>query len=117
MTSAIFTGSPTVLIYAGAPQNPIAADNVVTINFGLRGTFGALFPLFNGDGPAQQFIQSLGPSGAGMAACPVAGLAELESLLSDLKQRGVTYVDFNADRRNPNPIPIDDVLASLRNRP
>lgn len=112
MTSAIFTGAPTVLIYAGAPQNPIVADNVVTVNFGLQGgPSGVLVPLFLGDGSAQQFIQS---RGQGMTACPVAGLAELEVLLTDLKQRGVTHVDFNAAR---NPIPVDDVINSLRNRP
>ena len=115
MASAIFTGSPTVLIYAGAPQNPIVADNVVQIDFGSQGvSLGVLIPLFRSDGPAQQFIQSLGHSGKGMSACPVVGLAELEVLLTDLKQRGVTHVDLNAAR---NPTPIDYVLASLRNHP
>src|SRR5262245_38931877 len=115
MASAILTGSPTVVIHAGAPQSPIAADNLVRVNFGSQGSpLGVLVALFLGDGPAQQFIQSLGQSGKGMTACPVPGLAELEVLLTDLKQRGVTHVDFNAKR---NPIPIDDVIDSLRNRP
>jgi hypothetical protein len=40
-----------------------------------------------------------------------------EMLLTDLKSRGVTHVDFNANRKRPNPTPIDDVITSLQSRP
>jgi hypothetical protein len=38
-------------------------------------------------------------------------------VLVGLKGTRTTHVNFNAERDNPNPIPIDEVIGSLRSRP
>ncbi len=111
-----FNEPPTLLLYPAAPQQA-AAQNIVTIGFGLAdGTAGVLVPLFIGDEPAKRFIASLGPQGAGMKLIHMQDLKSLEILLVDLKKNGTTHVNFNAERDNPNPISIDEVIDSLRNR-
>jgi hypothetical protein len=110
-----FTGTTTVLLYSQAPQ-VVLAQNVVTVRFGLGGTDGVLVPLFFDQASAGQFAASLGQA-QGMNPCEVGGFDALEQLLADLKGTGTTHVNFNADAARPNPIPIDEVLDSLRNRP
>lgn len=107
---------PTVLLYPGAPKLA-TAQNVVTINFGLTdGTHGVLFPLFIGSEPAERFVTSVGNRAQGMTPFSLESFDALDALLVDLKKSGVTHVNFNADPDKPNPIPIDEVIASLRNR-
>jgi hypothetical protein len=70
-----------------------------------------------GDEPAKQFLNSLGEKSKGMKIFELKGLDALETLLVDLRKSGVTHVNFNAEGDNPNPIPIDEVIDSLHNRP
>jgi len=117
MTPTVLTESPTLLLHPGAPQNPTAA-NVIQIDFRLNdGTAGVLVPLFIGTEPAERFRVSLGEQGRGMTLLQLAGFDALEGMLADLKKGGATHVNFNAERDRPNPIPIDEVIDSLRNRP
>jgi len=112
----VFNEPPTVLLYR-AVQKPTAKD-VVQVNFSLKkeGPAGVLVPLFIGTEPAEQFRLSLADKGHGMAVFQLAGFDALEELLVDLKNNGTTHVNFNAERDRPNPVPIDDVLRSLKNR-
>jgi hypothetical protein len=116
---AMFTEPPTVLLHAGAPR-VAEAQNVVTANFRFQdGESGVVVPLFIGTDPAERFIRSLGGHGKGMTPLPLEGFDALENLLEGLKTTGVTHVQFNPERpgHGPEPVPIDEVLVSLRNRP
>jgi hypothetical protein len=112
---AVFNGKPTVLLYAGAPRGD--ASSVVRIDFKLTdGIAGTMVPVFMGAELADQFIRSLGESGKGMATFELDSFDVLEALLLDLKKAGTTHVNCNADRNKPNPVPISEVIDSLRNR-
>jgi hypothetical protein len=113
MEPFVFTGKPTILLYAEAPQKAEAA-NVVKIDFAPGK---ALVPLFMFTEAAEQFLLSLGQAGKGMNIFHLEGFDALDTLLADLQKEGVTHVDFNAKRDRANPIPIGEVLDSLRNRP
>jgi hypothetical protein len=111
------TGKPTVLLHRGATLQA-TASRVVTMSFRLDGGHSGVFlPLFFIDEQPKEFIRSLGELGNGMVVYQLEEFAALEQLLVDSKERGCTHVNFNADRKRPNPIPVDDVLDSLRNRP
>jgi hypothetical protein len=113
----VFNGAPTILLHPGAPKKADAA-HVVIIDFSLKsGVSGSLLPLFMGTEPGEAFRQSLGEKGKGMFLFALDGFDTLLSLLMDLQNRGVTHVNFNAVRDDPNPIPIAEVIVSLRNRP
>jgi hypothetical protein len=117
MPANAFGEQPTVLVHPGAPTPPPAVA-VLQVNFKLTdGPSGVLVPLFMGEEPARRFLTSLGDKGAGMTLFQVGGFDALETLLTELKKGGATHVNFNAERDRPNPIPIDDVLESLHNRP
>jgi len=108
-----FTGKPTVL--PGAPRGDAAS--LVRIDFKLTdGIGGTMVPVFMGAELADRFLPSLGETGKGMATFELDSFDVLEALLLDLKKAGTTHVNFNADRNKPNPIPIGEVIDSLRNR-
>jgi hypothetical protein len=115
----MFTESLAVLLYAGAPRTA-EPQHVVKGNLRFQnGEAGVVLPLFDGTARAQRFIRSFGDQGKGISPLLLETFDALEGLLVGLKTTGVTHVQFNPERAKdgPEPVPIDEVLASLRDRP
>jgi hypothetical protein len=117
MSLTLLTDPPTFLVRPGAPQ-PHTAEDIVQISFRLTGgTTVRLVPMFLGAEPAERFRLSLGEKGEGVTTHQPKDFQGLEGLLVDLRKGGTTHVNFNAELDRPNPIPIDEVIHSLRSRP
>jgi hypothetical protein len=107
----VISGAPWVIMFSGfVPGN----HNVLRVDFVLGQTKGTLLPLFTGFKEAQEFLGATNQNGA--APYQLTGFDSLEAMLLDLQKNGVTHVNFNAHPNRPNPIPIAEVIASLKNR-
>jgi hypothetical protein len=116
---AMSTEALAVLLYPGAPRTAEPRHVIKgTLRF-QNGEAGVVLPLFDGTARAERFIRSFGDPGQGISPLPLETFDALESLLVGLKTTGVTHVQFNPERPKdgPEPVPIDEVLASLRDRP
>jgi hypothetical protein len=111
----IVIGPCWVLLYPDVPQTAIGG-NVVRIDFAAGGCRGSLVPVFTDPEFAQKFIASMGERAKGMTAFQPATLRDVEGLLAELRQAGITHVQFNAmppGSPSPEPVPIGEVIASL----
>jgi hypothetical protein len=104
------TGPLWVLMRSGMVIGP---NNVVRMPLGNpEAPVGEVVPVFTSWERAQECVDAVGD----LSVCPyeLAVVAGLVSLLNDLKPKGVSHVNFDLNLAQPNPIPIDEVLAFLR---
>ncbi len=113
-----FRGKPTVLVPLEVDE-VVAAEQVVRFEMRLNDdAAGKLVPLFMGVDPAQRFLLALGDEATGITPFQLPDFNMLEHLLVELKALGTTHVHFNPmPESSPPPVPIDEVIDSLRNRP
>lgn len=109
----IMTGKFAVVLYPGKTE--MRPENVVRIEFSLGDTRGSLLPLFTGAEMAEKFVITQATAMPEMTVYSIPSHALIEPLLRDLERMGTTHVNFNADPRNANPIPIAEVINRFAN--
>lgn len=112
-------GKAFVLVSLGSPKTA-SYENVVKLNVKLHdGMEMSVIPVFVSVDHLESFLGLIGESRNQVSKLELSGFDELEKLLVDSSNKGVTHVQFNSmppGHDSPRPVPIKEVIEGIQNR-